>query len=82
MSRAELGFGSSHDTRYIRKSRLLSKIEERTSIPSSNGAEPPPEPPSCPLPDREKEELPPPTGVGAMGASSAGCGGGVLSEGF
>ena len=79
MSRAELGFGISHETKYILKGRL-SRIEVRTSMPSTSGAKLPPGP-NCPLPDREKELPPPSIGVGAIGGSGVGVGG-VLLEAF
>ena len=75
MSRAELGLGISHETRYVLKSRLSRIVPRRARMPTRSGAKPEPVPSWPPPVDRENEL--PPTG----GATGAGAGCGVPSEG-
>jgi len=48
MSRAELGLGISHETRYVLKSLLFRITARRARMPNSSGTKPPPEPASWP----------------------------------
>ena len=63
--------GTSHETKYILKSRLSNRVEARNKTPSSKGA---PAPPAlvCPPPPENSEMKLLPNGCGLTGASGSG----------
>ena len=71
-SKAELGLATSHETKYILKSRLSNRVEARDNTPSSKGAPAAPPALDSPPPPENREMKLLPNGCGLTGANGSG----------